>query len=172
MNGRYIIAIFFISFFTKCRPNSDPDRNLVSNISFQDASFHQTSNADANKRSAIEGTWELRSSSGWGHETKYSPGNGNTFIFSSSSYARYENHVIIESGKYQIHKDSLCYLDYHQIFDCIIFNNELRVSIVDQYSNIWRELMRHQSVMLGQNFLKFTHIGWSDTGPSFYARIN
>ena len=67
----------------------------------------------------LSGKWELRSSvSGWTGTSTYSPGNGNIREFTKTTYIKYSNGQIDESGTYVIVKDTI----WGQLADRIIYN--------------------------------------------------
>ncbi|HEV8269662.1 MAG TPA: hypothetical protein VGQ04_00075 [Chitinophagaceae bacterium] len=68
----------------------------------------------------LSGKWELRTSgNGWtGATTTYSPGNGNIEEFTETTYTRYSNGQIDETGTYAIVKDTI----WGQLADRIIYN--------------------------------------------------
>lgn len=56
---------------------------------------------------AITGTWELTlSQSGMIPSIQYAPGNGNTLVFSESTYQQYENNTLVASGPYSTQPDN------------------------------------------------------------------
>jgi len=67
----------------------------------------------------LSGKWELRSSVGWtGRISTYSPGNGDIREFTNTTYTRYSNGQIDETGTYAIVKDTI----WGQLADRIIYN--------------------------------------------------
>ena len=66
------------------------------------------------------GKWELRTSyNGWtGATTTYSSGNGNIREFTRTTYSRYSNGQIDETGTYAIVRDTI----WGQLADRIIYN--------------------------------------------------
>ena len=171
MGLKYIITLLSVLLtLVSCKNKRSENDILVNNISVQnpDSSFQSSSSFRINEQRPIEGTWELRRSfSAWTGEHVYGVGNGNSFVFSKSRYATYSNHILVESGTYEIHKDSINYFDSHQIFNCIIFNDEhWRITGGQNPSPM------HISFEVGKTNLEFTYIGWSDVGPSIFARIN
>jgi len=171
MTLKYIILTLFILVpFVGCENGSSSDDNLINNMSVQsqDSSFKSSPSFVINKQRPIEGSWEIRRSfSGWTGEHIYGVGNGNTYVFSKSRYAAYSNHMLIENGTYEIHTDSINNFDTRRIFNCIIFNDE-RWKITGGQ----KPSPTHISFEVGNRDLEFTYIGWSDIGPSIFARIN
>jgi len=170
MTLKYIITTLVVSLtIVSCITKPSPNDILINNISVPDSNFSDLPipHFVINKESPIEGTWEMRSGfSGWGGEYKCSAGNGNTYTFSKSRYVEYANHVLFESGTYEIHQDSVAYLDNRQKFNCIVLKNELSRSLDGQVSS-----PKHISIELANNNLVFTYLGCYDIGPSLYVRI-
>ncbi len=55
---------------------------------------------------SVVGTWELRQAqNGMTPTIDYSPGNGNILKFSNSSYKKYTNNSLVNSGQYIISED-------------------------------------------------------------------
>ncbi len=85
---RHLILIFLvvlsITFFGSCKKNnSEPTLSII-------------------------GEWELRMRSGGivGGSTTFPPGNGNTLVFSNTSFEKYLNGQIASSGAYNLTKDT------------------------------------------------------------------
>jgi hypothetical protein len=79
----------------------------------------------------ITGTWELREEQGGMMPSKtYVPGNGTYLIFTDTNYERYNNGIMIRSGKYSIVKDSTFYKEVGLVMpdgeytNRIIFEND------------------------------------------------
>jgi len=64
-------------------------------------------NKDVSPSSSIVGTWELRKAqNGMIPTIDYSPGNGNTLVFSGSVYEKYVNGNLVKSGSYTVVSDN------------------------------------------------------------------
>ena len=59
---------------------------------------------DAESRTALEGTWELKSETNGmkGGITQYPPNNGNLVVFSGSRYQTFFNKQLVKSGSFKI----------------------------------------------------------------------
>lgn len=78
-------------------------------VFFTFLTFAPGCNKDAALKSisnSLEGIWELRQASGQAGVTNYEPGNGNNFLFTSSSFQRYKAGQLIDSGIFQLIHDT------------------------------------------------------------------
>lgn len=66
----------------------------------------------------LSGKWELCGSSGWTGSNYYPPGNGNIKEFTRTTYTKYINGQVDETGTYTIIKDTI----WGQPADRIIYN--------------------------------------------------
>ncbi len=56
----------------------------------------------------MNGTWELRTEySGWVGTIQYLAGNGQTWVFNGSGYAKKDNGLVLESGYFILVKDTM-----------------------------------------------------------------
>jgi len=88
--------------------------------------------------SDLQGTWELKSSDGgWTGHQEYAPGNGNTYSFSGTTYARQiktTDTTYEYSGTFDIYTDKPCDYATKQTlieFDDDLFPNSFSLSVAE-----------------------------------------